>query len=92
MQLLDENHLLLKYASEDVVTLKCTEPNTTCSFFVVYNMIEAKILAIYENSSGDLVHIFESFTDAFRNAALHLETQFTCSPSNNIHAKLSQQR
>lgn len=38
MQLLDENHLLIKYANEDVVTLKTTEPNAQPSFFVIYNM------------------------------------------------------
>lgn len=43
MQLLDESHLLLKYACEDVVTLKATEPNTQPSFFVVYNMNTAQV-------------------------------------------------
>lgn len=43
MQLLDEEHLLLKYASEDVVTLRAPEPNTQPSFFVVYNMERAEV-------------------------------------------------
>lgn len=43
MQLLDEAHLLLKYASEDVVTLRAPEPNTQPAFFVVYNMEEAQV-------------------------------------------------
>lgn len=43
MQLLDETHILLKYACEDVVTLKATEPNTQPSFFVVYNMLTAQV-------------------------------------------------
>ncbi len=43
MQLLDENHLLIKYASEDVVTLKTSDPNSQPSFFVVYNMVSTQV-------------------------------------------------
>lgn len=43
MQLLDEAHLLLKYASEDVVTLRATEANTQPAFFVIYNMETAEV-------------------------------------------------
>ena len=43
MQLLDESHLLLKYASEDVVTLRAPDPNTQPAFFVVYNMEDAQV-------------------------------------------------
>lgn len=43
MQLLDESHLLLKYASEDVVTLRAPEPNTQPAFFVVYNTENAQV-------------------------------------------------
>lgn len=38
MQLLDDNHLLIKYASEDVVTMKHSEPGSQPSFFVIYNI------------------------------------------------------
>lgn len=31
MQLLDENHLFIKYTSEDVVTLRVTDPSQVCS-------------------------------------------------------------
>ncbi|XP_054285444.1 DET1 homolog [Macrosteles quadrilineatus] len=92
MQLLDESHLLLKYACEDVVTLKATEPNSQPSFFVVYNMNSAQVLAVYENTSEELLKLFEQFCDHFRNAKLHSESQFTCSPSNNLYARLAQQR
>lgn len=43
MQLLDENHLLLKYASEDVAVLKATETNSQPSLFVVYNIISTEV-------------------------------------------------
>ena len=87
MQLLDENHLLVKYAGEDVVTLKASEPNSQSSFFVVYNFMTAEVLAVYENTSEELLQLFENFCDLFRNAKLHSESQFTCSPSNNIYAR-----
>ena len=87
MQLLDEHHLLIKYAGEEVVTLKSVEPNAQPSFFVVYNIFKAEILAIYENTSEELLHLFENFCDHFRNAKLFSESQFTCSPSNNVYAR-----
>lgn len=92
MQLLDETHLLLKYASEDMVTLKITDPNSEPSFFVIYNIIESKVLAIYENISRELLDLFEQFSDSFRNACIHNEVKFTCSASNNIFARLIQHR
>lgn len=92
MQLLDESHLLIKYASEDVVTLRVSDPNSQPSFFVVYNMLSTKVLAVYENTSEKLLNLFENFCDLFRNATLHSEAQFTCSASTNIHARQIQQR
>lgn len=88
MQLLDDDHLLIKYASEDVVTLKATEPtHSQTSFFMVYNMKEAKVLSVYENTSEEFLKIFENFCDYFRNAKLYTKHQFSCSPSNNTHAR-----
>lgn len=92
MQLLDDDHLLIKYASEDVVTLKVGEPNSHASFYVIFNIWEKKVLACYLNTSEDLLHLFENFCDSFRNAQLNSETQFTSSPSNNIYANLLHQR
>lgn len=92
MQLLDENHLLIKYASEDVVTLKATDANVQSSFFVIYNFIQSKVLAVYENTSKELLDLFENFCDFFRNACTYTETQFTCSPSNNLFARIIQHR
>ncbi|KAK9497739.1 hypothetical protein O3M35_004404 [Rhynocoris fuscipes] len=92
MQLLDEEHLLIKYASEDVVTLKATEPSSHPSFFVVYNMVEAKVLGVFENTSEELLHLLENYCDYFRNARTNAGNHFICSPSNNLHARLLQQR
>lgn len=92
MQLLDEDHLLIKYSDEAVVTLKVLEPNSHSSFFVIYNIWEKKILAVHSNISEDLLYLFENFTDSFRNSKLSLNSQWTCSPSNNIYANLLHQR
>jgi de-etiolated-1 len=111
--MLDENHLLLKYASEDVVVLKTNESNSQPSLLVVYNIIDTavtfgnglesftrgrifqrsifscafQVIAVYENTSKDLLYLLDNFTDHFRNAKLNCESQYTCSPSNNIYAR-----
>ncbi|XP_068241948.1 DET1 homolog [Palaemon carinicauda] len=92
MQLLDDAHLVIKYASEEVVTLRAAEPNGQPSFFVVYNMITTEIIAVYENTSSELLDLFEKMADFFRNARLSCESQFTCSPSNNTWARLNHKR
>jgi de-etiolated-1 len=71
MQLLDENHLLIKYASEEVVTLRSSEPNSQASFFVIYNFADTEVKAVYENTSEDLLQMFENFCDFFRNTNIH---------------------
>lgn len=55
MQLLDENLILIKYASEAVVTLKATEPNSQPSFFVIYSIKDTKVMAVYDNTSEELL-------------------------------------
>lgn len=92
IQMLDKAHLLIKYASEDVITLRSPDPNTQPSFFVIYNMLTTDILGVYENTSEKLLHVFENFCDLFRNAALHAPNQLSCSPSNNTYARTLQHR
>ncbi|NXU02489.1 DET1 protein, partial [Buphagus erythrorhynchus] len=92
MQLLDENHLFIKYTSEDVVTLRVTDPSQP-SFFVVYNMVTTEVIAVFENTSDELLELFENFCDLFRNATLHSEAvQFPCSASSNNFARQIQRR
>ena len=92
MQLLDESHLLIKYASEEVVTLRVPDPNSPPSFFVLYNLQTTELLAVYENTCEQLLELFENFTDLFRNAMLHAEVPFNCSASSNIYARQLMQR
>jgi de-etiolated-1 len=93
IQLLDEDTLLLKYASEDVVTLKANEPNSHTSVtFVIYNIWEKKVLAVYNNTSEELLYLFENFCDCFRNPRNSFRSQWSCNNANNIHANLLHQR
>lgn len=92
MQLLDTNHILVRYASEEVATLQANEPNAQPALLVVYNMVTAKVLAAYDNASTQLLTHFENFSDFFRNARMSTDCQYMCSPSNNIYARLQQQR
>ena len=94
MQLLDEEHVLIKYSSEEVVTLRSGEPNSQPAFFVVYNIYTTEVISMHQNSSQDFVDVCEHFTDFFRNSNLNLVhgefryTTHTSSPSNNIYANL----
>lgn len=92
MQLLDENHLLIKYAMENVVTQKASEPNSHASFFVIYHIWDCKVLAVYDNKSDELLDIFENFNDFFRNSRMNSFTQQPCSPSSNHFARLQLHR
>lgn len=67
MQLLDENHILIKYASEEVVTQRLQDGNSQISIFVVFNMETTEVLSVYENTSDELLQHFENFCDFFRN-------------------------
>ncbi|XP_058130055.1 DET1 homolog [Anopheles ziemanni] len=88
MQLLDDDHLFIKYAHEDVVTLKAHEPNSQHSLFVVYHIWRKQILGVYSNQCLTILAMYEQFCDSFRNSTQSNRTPFTCSPSNNIYSKL----
>uniref|UniRef100_A0A8C2YSQ3 Uncharacterized protein n=1 Tax=Chinchilla lanigera TaxID=34839 RepID=A0A8C2YSQ3_CHILA len=62
MQLLDENHVFIKYTSEDVA-----------SFFVVCNMVTTEVIAVFENTSDELLEFLENFCDLFCSTSLHSE-------------------
>ncbi|KAG7229807.1 hypothetical protein INR49_012456 [Caranx melampygus] len=65
-----------------------TEEAEDPSFFVVYNMVSTEVLAVFENTSDQLLELFENFCDLFRNATLHSQAvQFPCSASSNNYAR-----
>lgn len=68
-------------------------PSFQPSFFVVYNMVTTEVIAVFENTSDELLELFENFCDLFRNATLHSEAvQFPCSASSNNFARQIQRR
>ncbi|KAL4143152.1 hypothetical protein QTP88_005515 [Uroleucon formosanum] len=92
MQLLDVDNLIIRYASEDVVTAKIQEPSTQASYFMIYNMTTAAVLNVYENTSSDLLRGYEYFCDNFRNPYLNPDGFMPCSPSNNIYSRDSHEK
>lgn len=87
MQLIDEDHLLIKYACEDVVTLQASEPNSQASFFAFYSISKAEVRFCYPvilnflALSLFLLHVFNLFLNlqiiaVFENASKELLTLF----------------
>ena len=87
MQLLDEFHLLMKYSSEDVVTLRQSDLSLQPSLYVIYNIITTQILSVHENTSKELLQIYEAHVDSFRAPVSHPLCRGTSSLSNNPHSR-----
>ncbi|KAM4817875.1 DET1 homolog [Thomomys bottae] len=79
LQLLDENHLLIKY-TENLMTLDVTNASQA-TVFVVYNMVSTEVMAVFDNSSDELLELFGNY-DLLQDATPHSEIQFTCSSSS----------
>lgn len=95
MQLLDIRTLLLKYTTEDVVTLRVSDPISYPAFFVFYDIETTKILAVYENSSEEFLDIYENYAEFFRAPVSHPLSRDTNCVSNcphfrSLHMKFKQ--
>ncbi|XP_048191437.1 DET1 homolog [Perognathus longimembris pacificus] len=84
LQLLDENHLLIKY-TENFLELDVIDASQA-SVFVVYNMVSTEVMAVFENSSDELLELFGNY-NLFQDATPHSDIQFPCSPSSNNYAR-----
>ena len=71
MQLLDESTLLLKYSTEDVVTMRVSDPLSQPAFFVFYDIDTTQIFGVYENSSLDFLKLYENSAEHFRVSVSH---------------------
>lgn len=87
MQLLDKDHLLIKYEVNESITSRLLDNHNLSSYFVAYQISTATILQIYENNSNELLQIFENFCDYFRNTH-----SYVCSAGNNVYARTIAQR
>ena len=94
MQLIDEKHLLLKYTNEALVTLQMTASISHPSLFVFYNIESTEIVAVYENTSKELLKLYEDYADHFRNTSTRPDSffQLNCSTACNAHARLIHDR
>ncbi|OQR80110.1 DET1-like [Tropilaelaps mercedesae] len=85
MQLLDEDHLLIKFTKEKALHNRSQDASGP-SMFAVYRISTAEVLNVYKNTSEELLALVDHFCEYFRNLPQG------CSPSNNVHSKLLQQR
>ena len=87
MQLLSNHQVLIKYAKEDTVTNKFNnDPLSHPALIVIYNLETTEIEAVYENTSEELLGIYERHADSFRVPVSHPLSYDISSVSNNIHA------
>ena len=82
MQMLDEHTLLLKYATEDVVTLRQTDTISQPAFFAVYDIDSTDIIRVYENTSDDFLGLYEQYADEFWSPVSQPSSAIVCSVSN----------
>lgn len=87
MQLLSRKHLLMKFASEDVVTLKATDPMSQPALIAVYNIESTEFEAVFQNTSEDLLRVYENNADHFRVPISHPLSWNVSSVSNDMHAR-----
>ncbi|KAI1301659.1 DET1 -like protein [Halotydeus destructor] len=87
MQLLDEHNLFIKYANEEVITLRLSDLNSPPSLFMVYNFETTQVIETFQNTSTQLLDLVEKFCDYFRNPSVINESSIISSPQNNIYAR-----
>jgi de-etiolated-1 len=92
MQLLDDSHLLLKYATEDVVTMRQSDSISQPALFGIYNIATTEFLHIYDNTSESLLRLYELNVDHFRTAVSHPHCQQISSVANSSHARALQHK
>ena len=86
MQLLSNHQVLIKYAKEETVTNKLNDPISQPALIVIYNLETTEIEAVHENTSEELLRIYERYADSFRVPVSHSLSYDISSVSNNIHA------
>lgn len=91
MQMIDEKHLLLKYTNEALVTQQI---KSRSSLFVFYNIESTEVVAVFENTSEELLKLYEDYADHFRNTNTRADSIFSlnCSIACNAHARLIHDR
>jgi de-etiolated-1 len=83
MQLLDEQHVLIKFGALDSIVGRMVDFSTHSALFVVYNTQTTDIVGVFTNASEHLFSQFENFCDFFRASFTGQPTVGTASTSNN---------
>ncbi|EFJ32844.1 hypothetical protein SELMODRAFT_167525 [Selaginella moellendorffii] len=88
VQFLDRYHLLIKFGSADGVISRSCDVSQQLAFFVVYNFETTEILEFQQNSSQELLQLFENFADHFRSAQRYpVYMNYVTSFSNNVFVR-----
>ncbi|KAJ3187845.1 acid phosphatase det1 [Gaertneriomyces sp. JEL0708] len=90
MHFLDAEHIIIKFGNRDVVVSagKNVETSATqqAQFFVLYSLTTTQVLAVYENTSEELLELLmdrHCLSGVPHERALH----FVSGPTNNEHAR-----
>lgn len=82
MQMLDEHTLLLKYTSEDVITLKQTDTLSQPAFFALYDIDSTEVVRVFENTSDHFLRLYEQHSNLFWSPVSQPSSAIVCSVSN----------
>ncbi|KAJ1565554.1 acid phosphatase det1, partial [Cladochytrium tenue] len=84
MQFLDDNHILVKMGVlENVVNRGEPSSSQTC-FFVLFSLETSAVLEVYENSSEELLELFETWPQFRGHAAGDAQTYSTFACNNEF--------
>ena len=91
VQFLDEAHLLVKMGSVDVLAANKSNSIESASshgaLFVVYNVNSTMVVGAYENTSRELLDLFEHFCDYFRVSSFSKPLSYISSCGNNAFGR-----
>eukprot|EP00039_Didymoeca_costata_P018303 m.332973 g.332973 ORF g.332973 m.332973 type:complete len:596 (+) comp17038_c0_seq1:229-2016(+) len=90
VQILEGNHLLIKYGSPENAGSRAFETQGMLAFFVVYDFMSTKVINVYENNSEKLLECYQQCADHFRNNGVRSENIST--PENSLHNRAAFQR
>lgn len=63
--------------------MRVLEPGAQPSFFVTYNIPEAKVLSVHENTSGELLSVYENHPELFRPPSSLHDTAYAGAPGGS---------
>ncbi|KAI9324999.1 De-etiolated protein 1 Det1-domain-containing protein [Obelidium mucronatum] len=86
MQFLDHDTILIKFGGFENAVGRNTEPSTSqpC-FFVIYSLKSTNVSAVFDNSSHDLLELYQSWPQ-FRGGPVN-HVNFVSTACNNIYAR-----